>query len=154
MPFPERLREQLVHQIVGRVLDHLDFFEDDFLLAFDVDVVERRTEHDVGEDVDRKRQMLVEHLHVVAGVFLGGERVELAADRIDRLRDIFGRARGGALEQHVLDEMRDAAVFVGLVPRAARQPHAEADRTNMAHRFSDETNPVIECVANNHGMWQ
>ena len=33
MPFPEVLREELVDQIVGRVLDHLDLFEDDLLLA-------------------------------------------------------------------------------------------------------------------------
>jgi hypothetical protein len=35
MAFPEMLREQLVDKIVGRVLDHLDFFEDDLLLALD-----------------------------------------------------------------------------------------------------------------------
>ena len=151
MPFPERLREDLVHEVVGRVLDHLDLFEDDLLLAFDVDLVERRPQHDVGKDIDGDRQVLVEHLDVVARVFLGRERVELAADRIDSLRDVFGRARGRALEQHVLDEMSDAALFVGLVPRAARQPHAEADGAHVAHRFSDETNPVVECVANNHG---
>ena len=34
--FPEALREQLVDQIVGRVLDHFDLFEHDFLFAFDV----------------------------------------------------------------------------------------------------------------------
>ena len=34
--------------------------------------------------------MLVEHLDVVARVFLGRERVELAADRVDRLGDVFG----------------------------------------------------------------
>ena len=152
VPFPERLRENLVHEIVGRVLDHLDFFEDDFLLALDVDVVEGGTQDDVGQDVDRDRHVLVEHLHVVARVFLGGERVELAADRIDRLRDVLGRARSGALEQHVLDEMSDAALFVRLVARAARQPDAEADRPHVAHRFSDETYPVVECVANNHGL--
>ena len=39
----------------------------------------------------RQRQVLVEHLDVVAGVFLGRERVELAADRIDRLGDVLGR---------------------------------------------------------------
>ena len=59
--------------------------------------------------------------------------------------------RRGALEQHVLDEMGDAAVLVRFVPRPAREPHTEADGTHMSHRFSHETNPVIECVANNHG---
>ena len=143
MPFPERLRENLVHEIVGRVLDHLDLFEDHFLFAVDVDLVERRTQDDVGKDVDGERQVLIEHLDVVARVFLGRERVELAADGIDGLRNIFGRSCGRALEQHVLDKMSDAAVFVALVPRAARQPHTQADRAHVAHRFSDETNPVV-----------
>ena len=93
MILPEALREELVDEIVGRVLDHLDLFEDDLLLALDVLGAERRVADDVGEDVDRERQVLVEHLDVVARVFLRGERVELAADRIDRLRDVFGRAR-------------------------------------------------------------
>ena len=47
--------------------------------------------HDVREQIDGERQMLVEHLDVVARVLLRRERVELAADGIDRLRDIFGR---------------------------------------------------------------
>ena len=52
---------------------------------------ERRAQHDVGQQIDGERQMLVEHLDVVAGVFLRRERVELAADRVDRLRDVLGR---------------------------------------------------------------
>src|SRR3954471_14012357 len=98
--------------------------------------------------------MLVEHLHVVAGIFLRGECIELTADGVDRLRDVFGASRRGAFEEHVLDEMGDAAVAIGLVPRPARKPDAEADGTHVSHRFGDETNPVIECVANNHWSWQ
>ena len=88
---PEPLREELVDEVVRRVLDHLDLFDDDLLLALEVLDAERRVADDVGEDVDGERQMLVEHLDVVARVFLGGERVELAADRVDRLRDVLGR---------------------------------------------------------------
>ena len=92
MPVPERLGEELVHEIVGRVLDHLDLFEDDLLLALDVVGREHRVRHEVGEDVGGQRQVLVEHLDVVAGVFLRRERVELPANRIHLLRDVFGRA--------------------------------------------------------------
>ena len=42
MAVPEALREQLVDQIVGRVLDHLDLFENHLLLALDVVGRERR----------------------------------------------------------------------------------------------------------------
>ena len=85
------LREELVHEIVGRVLDHLDLFEDHLLLAPDLFLDERRTHDDVRQQLDGERQVLVEHLDVVAGVLLRGERVELPADRVDRLRDVLGR---------------------------------------------------------------
>ena len=70
MALPEVLGEELVDQIVRRVLDHLDLFEDHLLLALDVVGGERRAHHDVGQHVDRQRQVLVEHLDVVAGVLL------------------------------------------------------------------------------------
>ena len=52
VPLPERLREDLVHEVVGRVLDHLDFFEDDLLFALDVDLVKGGSQDDVRQDVD------------------------------------------------------------------------------------------------------
>ena len=85
-------------QIVGRVLDHLDLFEDHLLLALDVLVREERIADQVGEDVDRERQVLVEDLEVVAGVFLGREGVDLPADGIDLLRDFFRDASGVPLK--------------------------------------------------------
>ena len=80
MVVPETLGEQLVDQVVGRVLDHLDLFEDDLLLALDVFVQEQRVGDQVRQDLDRQRQMLVEHLQVIAGVFLRRKGVDLAAD--------------------------------------------------------------------------
>ena len=91
--------------------------------------------------------MLVEHLDVVAGVFLRREGVELAADRIDRLRDVLGRTRRRALEQHVLDEMGDAAALGGFVPRPASQPDADADRSDLGHLLGEKTEAVVEDVS-------
>ena len=90
---PEALREQLVDQIVGRVLDHLDLFEDHLLLALDVLRVKRRVEHEVRQHVERRRQVLVEHLDVVARVLLRGEGVQVPAEAVHLLRDVLGAAR-------------------------------------------------------------
>ena len=144
------LGEELVDEIVRRVLDHLDFFEDDLLLAFDLVRLEGRPAHDVRQQIHRQRHVLVEHLDVVAGVFLRRERVELAADRIDRLRDVFGTPGVGALEQHVLDEVGDAAALVALVPRPPGQPDPDRHRSHVRHRLGDEPEPTVEDVANHH----
>ena len=94
--------------------------------------------HHVAREVDGDRQVLVEHLDVVAGVFLGRERVELPANRVDRLRDLLRRSARRALEQHVLDEMGDAAFGIALVARSAREPDADGNRAHVRHRLGDE----------------
>ena len=139
---PETLREDLVDEIIGRVLDHLDLFEDDFLFALDVLFREQRIADQIREDVDGQRQVLVEHLEVIAGVFLRREGVDLAADRIHLLRDFFGTPAGRALEEHVLDEVRDAGMLGRLVARAARQPDADRDRAHVWHPLGGETDTV------------
>ena len=146
------LREELVDEIVGRVLDHLDLFEDHLLLAADLFLDERGMHDDVRQQIDGERQVLVEHLDVVAGVLLRGERVELSADRVDRLRDVLGGARVGAFEEHVLDEMGDAAERIGLVTRPARQPHADRHRPNLRHRLGDEAQAGVQHLADHHRL--
>ena len=147
MAFPEPLREELVDQIVRRVFHHLDLLDDHLLLPLDILGIEGRVEDDVGEHVERQRQMLVEHLDVVAGVLFGGEGVELAANRVDLLGDVLGGPGPSPLEQHVLDEVGNAATFGGLVPRTAGQPDTNADRPNLIHRLGQNPEAVIEYVA-------
>ena len=84
MAGPQILGEELVNEVVRRVLDHLDLFEDDLLFPADVLGAERRVHDDVGEHLDGQRQMLIEHFEVVARVFLGREGIHLSADGIDR----------------------------------------------------------------------
>ena len=61
------------------ILIHLDFFDDHLLLGVEVFLAKRGAE-DVGEDVERLRQILGKAGDVVEGVFLGGLRVVLGAD--------------------------------------------------------------------------
>ena len=63
------------------------------------------------------------------------------------------RAGRGALEEHVLDEVRDAAARLGLVARAARQPHADRHRADVRHRLGDEPQTVVEDFADDHALW-
>ena len=88
MAVPVALGKDLVHEIVGRVLDHLDFLEHDLLFALDIVGGKQRIRDEVRQDVDGQRQMLVEHLDVIAGVLLRGERVELPANGVHLLGDV------------------------------------------------------------------
>jgi hypothetical protein len=73
-------------------------------------------------------------------------RVQLAADGIDRLRDVLCGAGARAFEEHVLHEVRDAAVLGRFVSRSARQPHTNADRSDLRHLLRQDAEVVIEHV--------
>ena len=150
MALPELLGKQLMHQIIGRVLDHLDLFEDHLFLALDVFVAKRWVEHEIRENVERAGQVLIEHFDVVAGTLLRRERIQLSANRIDRLRDVLGSPPSRSFEQHVLDEMRDASALVVFMPRATCQPDADTDGPHVRHRLGDKAEAVSENLANDH----
>ena len=99
---------------------------------------EQRAGDHVAEHVDRQRQVLVEDPRVEAGVLLGGEGVELAADRVERDRDVERRALLGALEEQVLEEVRAAVQARRLVARADADPHADAGRADAGHVLGDD----------------
>ena len=142
--FPEIGREDLVDQVVGAVRLHLDLFQDDALFLLDILVAEQRVQHQVGQHVESLRQVLVQHLGVETDQFLGGEGVQIAADRIHRARDILGGPAGGALEQHVLDEVRDAVLFAVFAPRTRADPDAHGDGTHVRHGLGDDAHAVCQ----------
>src|SRR5882724_4160931 len=90
------------------------------------------------------RQMLVEDLDVVADEFLGSERIQTTADRIDGPRDLFGRPVLGPLEQHMLDEMRNSSFFERLFARPRADPNADGNAAHVRHLFGDDSNAVGE----------
>ena len=105
MILPEILGEDLVDEVVGIVLVHLDFFHDDAAFASDVSGIKNRVENQIAQNIERGRNMLVEHLNVEANTFFGGEGVHVAANGIHLPRNFLGGAVLGAFENHVLNEM-------------------------------------------------
>ena len=70
---------------------------------------------------------------VVAGVLLAGEGVELAADRVDLAGDVArGRAPLGALEEHVLGEVRDPVRLAASRSASRRRASRSTRRTARA----------------------
>src|SRR3954451_13654957 len=80
MVLPEILCEDLVDQIIGVILVHLDFFHDDAALAANVGVIEYRVQDQIAEDIQSCGDVLVKNLDVEANTLLGGEGVHVAAN--------------------------------------------------------------------------
>src|ERR1700722_16452502 len=142
MVLPEVGGEDFVDQGVGAVRVHLDLFQNDALFLVDILIAEERMEHQVGQHVESPRQMLVEHLGVETDQLLGGEGVQVAADGVHRARDIFGGAVGSALEQHVLDEVRNAVLVGSLTARTGADPYSYGDGADMRHDLADDAHAI------------
>jgi hypothetical protein len=114
-----------VDHLVRRVVVHPDFFEHDLLFFGDLARVEGRMQEHVAENVDGERDVTVDHLGVVAGRLFIRERVEVAAHAVHRFGDGSRRAPLRPFEQHVLDQMRDAALCRSFRGRADVGPDAQ-----------------------------
>ena len=120
----ERRGVQVVEQHLLHLLLHLlHLAQDHAALALDVGLLQRGVLQDVGQNVHRLGHVLLEHLGVVRGLLARRVRVEVAAHVFNLLLQPSRRALGGALERHVLQEMRRAVVRGGLVTRPGVDPN-------------------------------
>ncbi len=87
------LGEDVVDAVLRRIERGADLLEDHVLLALQLLGIEHRVAEDVGEDVEGERHVRLEHAGVVGGGLDAGRGVDLAADRLDLLGDVGGRAR-------------------------------------------------------------
>ena len=125
-----------MHEVVRRVLDHRDLLEDD--LSFGVDIRERRPEDHVRHDVERALEPVVRDSGVENGRLPRGRRVQLSSELVEDLRDLLRRVARRALEEQVLDEVRDARARDGLVPGAGPDPEPERDRAHTRDALGDD----------------
>ena len=129
------------HEVVGRVLGGADLLDDDALLAGELLGIERRIGQDVGQHVERERNVGAQHARVIRGALDAGRRIEVAADRLDLFGDLARGAPRRALERHVLEQMGNT-VLVGLLVAASRaDPDAERGSLEMRHGISDDRQP-------------
>ncbi|CDN45103.1 hypothetical protein BN871_GL_00050 [Paenibacillus sp. P22] len=132
--------------VVRRVLVHGDLFEDDVLFLRQFFLVEPGVEEHVRESIDRKRQMLVEHLGEIACIFLCRERIHIAPDAVEQVGDILGAACIRAFEEHMLDKMGDTVVGRRFAAGSRLDPNAERYGTAGGNRFRDNAQTVAESI--------
>src|SRR6266851_2864695 len=149
MILPEILGENFMDQVVGIVLVHLDFFQNYSAFASYVLDIENWIQHQIAEHVESNGQVFVENLDAKTDTLFCGERVDVAADRINLPCDFFRRAVLSAFEDHVLDEMRYAVPLQVFVARTSLYPNAYRDGPNVFHLLGDDAQPVRQHLTPN-----
>ena len=136
------LGDQVVDELLRRVLVHRDLLEHD--VALGVEVVEARREDHVAHDRERGLEVVRRHARVDERVLARGRRVQLGAEPVEDLRDLERVVALGALEEQVLDEVRDPGPGVRLVARAGADPVADRDRPHVVELLRDHPLPRVE----------
>ena len=144
---PDSASKDFMEEILGIVEIHLDFFEDDLALFFDVVGVKFGTQDEIGDDVEGDGQVLVEDFGVEANLFFGSEGVEHAADGVHFAGDGFGTAALGSFENHVLDKVGEAVFGRRFATGAIAHPDTDRDGADVAHGLGQDDQTVGEFVA-------
>ncbi len=130
--------EEIENEIVGRVLDRADLLQDDLFLALQLVLVEDALGQDIGENVDREPGVAGQHMRVIGGLLDARRGIEVAAGAFDLLGNVARRAPPRALEGHMFEKMREAALARALMPRTRRHPDAKRDGFEMRHPVGDD----------------
>ena len=138
----DRRRQQRMHLVVGRVLGHGQLLEDD--VPFGVDLVrsEGGLRQHSRQQLEPERQLVGRQARVVRGVLARGERVHLAAERVDRLCDLARGLMLAAFEHEVLEEVRRAGQLGRLVTSPYGNPESGRNRSGVGHPLSDDADAV------------
>ena len=131
---------EIVDEVLRVVLDHRDLLEDDLTLG--VDVGERRRKDHVGHHVERDVDVVVGHAGVDDRRLARGGGVQLASHRVEQLGDLDGVVALRALEQQVLDEVRDAGPGRRLVARPGADPEPDRRRADAVDALGDDPLPA------------
>ncbi|GAB4673405.1 hypothetical protein MOKP104_09910 [Mycobacterium avium subsp. hominissuis] len=148
----QRAQEHVPQRVLGVVVAHRDLFQHHVALEFDVLGGAAAVEHHVRDQVDGQFQVGVQHVRVVAGVFLGGERVQFSPDGVHRLRDVHRGAGGRGLEQQVLEEVRGAGHGGTLVAGADADPHPDRGGPHRGQVLGDHPQAAGQRAAPQGGV--
>ena len=136
----------IVDEVVGRIDAFAELGQDDLLLALEMLLVEMRRAHEIGDQLGDERQVAGQRPAVKHRLVARGPGVERSADILDRFGERARVAAAGALEHHMLDEMREAAELLRLGARADARIEAERDRLRARQRVDRDGQAIRQDV--------
>ena len=141
-----------MNHVLRRIVHHGDFFQHHAPLLVQFLLIEDGPKRQIGKNIHRKPEILVDHLGIKAGAFLAGKGVQLAAHHVHFFSDLPGSAVLCSLEDHVLDKVAQAVFFGQFVDAAHLDPHAHRTAVNVAELFAHHPQAVwqSDLIEHNH----
>lgn len=134
--------EVVKDDLLGLLVDLFLLAKDDAALALDRARLEEAALENVGDDLDALADVAAEALGVVDRLLTARVRVQVRAEVLDlELEAVLG-ALPGALERHVLEEVRNARGRRRLGARASVDPDADGRRLGVRRRLGRDGEPV------------
>ena len=147
---PERMTrkvssaEYLAEAVLGRIVGHLQLFDYHSLLALHLLLVEDCVSEHVRHQVESWFEFVVDDFDGESRFLMRREGLKRPAKAILFDRDIECGTTLRAFENRVLDKMRDAVEFVGLVPRPGAKKEPQCDRAHAGHSISENDETVFK----------
>ena len=130
---------------VGVIEAHGEFAADDLLLLCELLLRQGGVQGCVGEEFNRRGRAVRRDIDPVDGAVERGVGVDVAAGFLHRAGDFVGAAFLGALEDHVLEEVREPAAQPGVLVDAARlDPDLDAGHGGGVVGFDEDGEAVGE----------
>jgi hypothetical protein len=139
---PERLGVKLEHQVIRRVGYAVDLLQDHVPFRFEIALPEERAAYQVGKDLERQRQIGIEHMSLIAGVIPAGEGIETASTDLELQGELARAPPLGALEDHVLEEVGDTHLAAPFVSAGRADVDTERCRAHAGQPLREDDQPV------------
>jgi hypothetical protein len=145
--------QALRHRARGIVAALPDLLEHDLALARELLGIDARRGQRVAERVDRGVEVIRAEDRVIHGVIERGPRVDLAAAALDRADQLAHAVVGRALEQHVLEQVRDPGLARRLIRRTDADPRLHRRHRRRVLGCDMQGEAVLEAVSDDvvHG---
>jgi hypothetical protein len=149
---PERLVAEglglgeIENAVVRRIRGLRDLGGDHALLPLQLVSVQRRTQNQVGNHFDGEWDRPLERAHLVTCPLVTRGGVDRAADVLDVLGKRFRAPSAGALEHHMLQQVRPARPARVLPTRAAADDQRQGERLVLGAGLADHANAAGQGV--------
>ena len=125
MSFVARIHQGFKANVVRHIVTFIDFLKDNLPFTFNVGRVKPGVEIHISQHLKTLLHVGVKRSCVETGVALCGVGVDECADAVRFVGNVKGTSCGCALENHMLDEVRDACLTRGFILGACVDKYAD-----------------------------